>query len=172
MIVKNLEIPRLKIIEPRLNNDLRGYFYEAFNQNEFNEKVENNITFVQDNHSLSKKGTIRGMHYQIDPFSQGKLVRVVRGEIYDVALNIDKNSKSYGMWTSVILSSENKKQFWIPSGFAHGFLALSDEAEVVYKTTNFYSKNHEAHIKYNDKRFNIHWPSVGVKYILSTKDLK
>jgi dTDP-4-dehydrorhamnose 3,5-epimerase len=167
-----LNIPDVIVIEPDVFEDERGFFFEAFNQKKFNELLGQNITFVQDNHSKSNKGVLRGLHYQESPFAQGKLVRVLKGEIFDVAVDIRPNSKSYGQWASEILSEDNKKQLWIPEGFAHGFLALSDEAEVNYKTTKYYSKEHEQCLLYNDKKINITWPSISSKYLLSPKDLK
>ena len=128
--------------------------------------------FVQDNHSFSKKGVLRGLHYQISPFSQGKLIRVISGEIFDVAVDLRENSKTYGMSVSVNLSAKNKKQLWIPEGFAHGFLTLSKNAEVIYKTTNYFSRDHERSIPYNSSKFQINWPDIGIKYILSDKDNK
>lgn len=134
--------------------------------------IGKNITFVQDNHSKSKKGVLRGLHYQESPFAQAKLIRVVRGEIFDVAVDIRTNSKTYGQWVSEILSEDNKKQLWIPEGFAHGFLVLSDMAEVIYKTSNYYYKEYENCILYNDEKINITWPSLSVQFTLSSKDLK
>ena len=138
--------------------DSRGYFYESFNQNVFENNTDIHIEFVQDNHSLSNKNVLRGLHYQNSPMQQGKLVRVVTGSVYDVALDIRKNSPSYGKWVSEILSGCNKKQLWIPAGFAHGFLSLEDNTQVIYKTTNYYSKEHEEVIRYDDSAFNISWP--------------
>ena len=172
MKVTPLKIPVVKLIEPDVFEDERGYFYESFNQQKFNEVIGQDITFVQDNHSKSSKGVLRGLHYQEKPFGQGKLVRVIAGEVFDVAVDIRKDSPSYGEWVSDILSAANKKQLWIPKGFAHGFLVLSDEAEIVYKTTEFYSPEHEHCLKYNDKQINITWPSISSQYILSSKDSK
>ncbi|MEL0056138.1 MAG: dTDP-4-dehydrorhamnose 3,5-epimerase, partial [Methylophilaceae bacterium] len=152
--------------------DERGFFFEAFNQKKFNNLLGQDITFVQDNHSKSKQGVLRGLHYQKAPFAQAKLVRVTSGEIFDVAVDIRIDSPTYGQWSGEILSAQNKKQLWIPEGFAHGFLVLSDEAEVIYKTTQFYSKDHENCIAYNDKKINITWPSLAGQYILSPKDLE
>lgn len=169
MKVISTKIPDVKVIIPDIFEDNRGYFFESFNQKNFNEAIGSRITFVQDNESRSKKGVLRGMHYQKQPFSQSKLIHVNQGEIFDVALDIRINSPSYGEWVSEILSADNKKQLWIPEGFAHGFLALSDEVKVMYKTTHFYSKNHEKTIKYNNKKFNIKWPEMS-KYFLSEND--
>ena len=169
MKVISTKIPDVKIIMPDIFKDDRGYFFESFNQKNFEEAIGSSVTFVQDNESRSKKGVLRGMHYQREPFSQGKLIHVNRGEIFDVALDIRNDSPYYGESVSEILSADNKKQLWIPEGFAHGFLALSDEVEIMYKTTHFYSKNHEKTIKYNDKKFNIKWPEM-TQYFLSDND--
>lgn len=171
MKVTSLKIPDVKLIEPNVFEDERGFFYESFNQQKFNEAIGKSITFVQDNHSRSSKGVLRGLHYQEAPFSQGKLVRVVVGEIFDVAIDIRKNSTTYGRWVSEVLSAKNKKQLWVPEGFAHGFLTLSNFAEVIYKTTKFYSKDHEKCLNYADHEFGIHWPNLNKDFILSSKDL-
>jgi len=172
MKVTPLKIPDVKTIEPEVFEDERGFFYESFNQQKFNEAIGQEITFVQDNHSKSKKGVLRGLHYQDPPYAQGKLIRIVAGEVFDVAVDIRKESPSYGQWVSEILSAANKKQLWIPEGFAHGFLVLSDQAEIVYKTTDFYYPEHEYCLKYNDKQINITWPSISSQYLLSPKDTK
>lgn len=169
MKVTSLKINDIKLIEPDIFKDERGYFYESFNQQKFNEAIGQNITFVQDNHSMSTKGVLRGLHYQEAPFAQGKLVRVVAGEVFDVAVDIRKDSPTYSKWVAEILSSDNKKQLWIPEGFAHGFLALSNEVEFLYKTTNYYSKQHERLIPFDDEKLNIKWPHMS-KYVLSIKD--
>ena len=168
MKVTALKIPDVKLIEQDVFEDERGFFYESFNQQRFNEALGQNITFVQDNQSQSSKGTIRGLHYQEAPFEQGKVVRVIAGEVFDVAVDIRKNSPTYGQWVSKILSAVNKKQLWIPEGFAHGFYTLSKEAEVLYKTTNYYSKQHEVTIHYLKNSFGIDWPNT--KVLLSKKD--
>jgi dTDP-4-dehydrorhamnose 3,5-epimerase len=170
MKVTSLKIPDVKIIEPDVFEDERGFFYESFNQQKFNEAIGKNITFVQDNHSKSKKGVLRGLHYQEEPFAQGKLVRVLVGEVFDVVVDIRKDSSSYGKWVAEILSAENKKQLWIPEGFAHGFLCLQDNTEFAYKTTNYYSKNHEKFFRYDNKLFNIDWPNMK-RYFIAEKDL-
>ena len=169
MKVTSLKINDVKLIEPDVFKDERGFFYESFNQQKFNAAIGQNITFVQDNHSKSTKGVLRGLHYQEAPFAQGKLVRVVAGEVFDVAVDIRKNSPTYSKWVAEILSSDNKKQLWIPEGFAHGFLALSNEVEFLYKTTNYYSKQHERLIPFDDDEINIKWPHMS-KYVLSIKD--
>jgi dTDP-4-dehydrorhamnose 3,5-epimerase len=169
MKITPLNIPDVIAIEPDLYEDKRGFFFESFNQEKFNRLIDQEIIFVQDNHSKSKKGVVRGLHYQKEPFAQGKLVRVIIGEIFDVAVDIRKDSTSFGKWVSMNLSAENKKQLWIPEGFAHGFLALSEDVEIIYKTTQFYSKQHEKIIKFNDNELNIQWPTME-EYILSNED--
>ena len=164
-----LNIPDVIVIEPDVFEDERGFFFEAFNQKKFNDACGKNISFVQDNQSFSKKGVLRGLHYQTEPYVQAKLVRSIRGEIFDVALDIREESKTFGNWVSVILSEKNLKQLWIPEGFAHGFYVLSEFAEVIYKTTEFYNKNAERVISYNDSRFNIEWP-IDDSVIQSIKD--
>jgi len=168
MKIQDSKLPEVKIIEPVIFKDDRGYFFESFNQNNFNHLLKANLSFVQDNQSYSKYGVLRGLHYQTEPFSQGKLVRVIYGEIFDVAVDIRKDSETYGRWVGEILSSNNFKQLWIPEGFAHGFLTLSNTAIVSYKTTNYYSKDHEINIRFDT--FNIDWPKLNINYILSTKD--
>lgn len=169
MKVTPLKIPDVKLIEPDVFEDERGFFYESFNQHKFNEAIGENITFVQDNHSKSSKGVLRGLHYQEAPFAQGKLVRVIAGEVFDVAVDIRKDSPTYGQWVSETLSAENKKQLWIPEGFAHGFLTLSAHADFLYKTTAFYSKLHEKTLHWNKNNFDIRWPFLK-NVILSNKD--
>ncbi|WP_314138477.1 dTDP-4-dehydrorhamnose 3,5-epimerase [Buttiauxella noackiae] len=157
MNVIKTNIPDVLIFEPKIFGDERGFFFESFNQLVFEEAVGRKVDFVQDNHSKSSKGVLRGLHYQLPPFAQGKLVRCVAGEVFDVAVDIRENSPSYGQWVGIILSAENKRQLWIPEGFAHGFLALSEEAEFIYKTTEFYSPVHERCIYWNDPSINISW---------------
>jgi len=169
MKVTSLKIPEVKLIEPDIFEDERGFFYESFNQQKFNEAIGENITFVQDNHSKSFKGVLRGLHYQEAPFAQGKLVRVITGDVFDVAVDIRPESPTYGKWVSEILSAGNKKQLWIPEGFAHGFLTLSNEAEFLYKTTDFYNKKAERLIHWNKNDFDIKWPILK-NIILSDKD--
>ena len=169
MKVTSLKIPDVKLIEPDVFEDERGFFYESFHQQKFNQAIGENIIFVQDNHSKSTKGVLRGLHYQEAPFAQGKLVRVIAGEVFDVAVDIRKESPTYGKWVSEILSAENKKQLWIPEGFAHGFLTLSDDAELLYKTTNFYKKEYEKNTHWQKNEFSIKWPKIK-NVILSNKD--
>lgn len=169
MNVIKTEIPDVLIFEPKVFGDDRGFFFESFNQKVFEEAVGRKVEFVQDNHSKSKKGVLRGLHYQLAPFAQGKLVRCVAGEVFDVAVDIRKSSPTFGKWVGVNLSAENKRQLWIPEGFAHGFMVLSDEAEFVYKTTNYYNPNLERSINYEDSQINIKWPS-NINLKLSQKD--
>ena len=169
MKVINSTLDEVKIFEPTVFNDERGFFFESFNKKFFQESINSKIEFVQDNHSRSSKGVLRGLHYQLDPFAQGKLVRVVTGEVFDVAVDIRVNSKNFGKWFGAKLSADNKKQLWIPRGFAHGFLTLSDSAEFLYKTTNFYDKQSERSIIWNDPDINIDWGSE-LRPIVSLKD--
>ena len=156
------EIEGLYVIEPTVFKDERGYFVETYNQNDFKE-AGLNMVFVQDNQSMSVKGVLRGLHYQ-KHFPQGKLVRAIRGTVFDVAVDLRTNSKTYGKWFGVELSAENKKQFYIPEGFAHGFIVLSDEAEFAYKCTDFYHPNDEGGIAWNDPGIGIKWPQVNGEY--------
>ena len=170
MNVIKTEIPDVLIFEPKVFGDERGFFMESFNQKVFEEAVGRKVEFVQDNHSKSSKGVLRGLHYQLEPYAQGKLVRCVVGEVFDVAVDIRKSSSTFGKWVGVNLSSENKRQLWIPEGFAHGFLVLSETAEFVYKTTNFYSYPHERSIIWSDSNINISWPLPNSMINLSKKD--
>ncbi|TRV14951.1 MAG: dTDP-4-dehydrorhamnose 3,5-epimerase [Microcystis wesenbergii Mw_MB_S_20031200_S109] len=162
------EIPDVLIIEPQVYGDDRGFFLESFNQKDFREKTGVNTTFVQDNHSMSLKNVLRGLHYQI-PNPQGKLVRVVSGSVFDVAVDARKSSPTFGQWVGCVLSAENKRIFWVPEGFAHGFLVLSDRAEFLYKTTNYYYPQYEKTILWNDADLGIDWP-LEIPPILSPKD--
>ncbi len=170
MKVLETKIPGLLVIEPRVFGDERGFFFESFNEKAFNEATGNNLPFVQDNHSKSAKGVLRGLHYQLPPKAQGKLVRVVQGEVFDVAVDIRKGSPAYGQWVGEVLSADNKKQLWIPPGFAHGFLTLSDTAEFLYKTTDYWSPEHERSIIWNDATLEIDWPLNGLTPQLAAKD--
>ena len=157
------------LIEPKVFGDARGFFYESFNQRAFNEATGCEWKFVQDNHSKSSKGVLRGLHYQtVQP--QGKLVRVVAGEVFDVAVDIRKDSPTYGHWVGEILSATNNRQLWVPPGLAHGFLVLSDTAEFLYKTTDFYAPEHERCIAWSDPTLAIAWPDRGMSPTLSAKD--
>ncbi|ENB94960.1 dTDP-4-dehydrorhamnose 3,5-epimerase [Escherichia coli] len=169
MNVIKTEIPDVLIFEPKFFGDERGFFFESFNQKVFEEAVGRKVEFVQDNHSKSSKGVLRGLHYQLDPYAQGKLVRCVVGEVFDVAVDIRKSSPTFGKWVGVNLSADNKRQLWIPEGFAHGFLVLSETAEFLYKTTNYYHPDAEGSLRWNDDDININWPSsYGIT--LSKKD--
>lgn len=171
MKIISTSIPEVIIIEPDVFGDERGFFFESFNQKKFDEAVGRPVKFVQDNHSKSVKGVLRGLHYQLPPFAQGKLVRVIQGEVFDVAVDIRKDSPTFGQWVGEILSAENKKQLWIPEGFAHGFLTLSNTAEFLYKTTNYYNKESERAIIWNDDTLSIDWPSLeNLEPKLSEKD--
>ena len=170
MKVIETKIPGLLIIEPRVFGDERGFFFESYNEKAFNEATGIAPRFVQDNHSKSVKGVLRGLHYQLPPRAQGKLVRVVQGEVFDVAVDIRKGSPTYGQWVGEVLSADNKKQLWIPPGFAHGFLTLSDTAEFLYKTTDYWSPEHERAILWNDATLNIDWPLNGMQPTLAAKD--
>lgn len=166
------KIKDLLIIEPRVFQDERGYFFESFNRNSFNKLIGKEVNFVQDNGSFSTKGVLRGLHYQKGEFAQAKLVSVTQGEVFDVAVDMRKNSPTFGQWNGVILSAENKKQIFVPRGFAHGFLVLSDTAVFNYKCDNYYSKESEAGLTYNDSTISIDWPELDVDFIVSAKDLE
>lgn len=166
-----LSIPDVILFEPTVFNDPRGFFFESFNLAVFETAVNRRVNFVQDNHSCSSKNVLRGLHYQLAPAAQGKLVRVVHGEVLDIAVDIRKSSPTFGKWVGEILSAENKKQLWIPEGFAHGFLTLSDKAELVYKTTNYYAPTFDRCIIWNDPSINIAWP-LHEAPLLSNKDIK
>jgi dTDP-4-dehydrorhamnose 3,5-epimerase len=161
-------IPDLLIIEPRIFGDDRGFFFESYNEKSFAEKTGISPKFVQDNHSLSTKNVLRGLHYQIKE-TQGKLVRVISGEVLDIAVDIRRSSPTFGQWASCLLSGENKRQFWVPEGFAHGFVVLSDSAEFLYKTTNYYAPQYDRVILWNDPDLGVDWQLKG-EPILSDKD--
>lgn len=169
MKVTSLNIPDVLLIEPKVFEDDRGFFFESFNSNEFKKATSLDVNFVQDNHSKSTKGVLRGLHYQLPPYAQGKLVRVIQGEVFDVAVDLRKSSPTFGKYVSQILSAANRKQMWIPEGFAHGFLTLSDSAEVLYKANNFYNQLNERCIIWNDADLNIKWPEC-LNIQLSGKD--
>ena len=168
MNVIRTAIPEVVLIEPKVFGDARGFFFESFNQKAFNDATGTNHQFVQDNHSRSAQGVLRGLHYQIQQ-PQGKLVRVVRGAVIDVAVDIRKSSPTFGQWVAEELSEDNHRQLWVPPGFAHGFVVLSDTAEFLYKTTDYYAPAHERCILWNDETLAIHWPA-GIQPILSAKD--
>jgi dTDP-4-dehydrorhamnose 3,5-epimerase len=161
-------LPEVKIIEPKVFGDARGFFYESFNDREFSERVAPGFEFVQDNHSRSARGVLRGLHYQIE-HAQGKLVRVVEGEVFDVAVDIRKHSPNFGKWAGVTLSDANHRQLWVPPGFAHGFVVLSESAQFLYKTTDYWYPEHERSIVWNDETIGIEWP-IDFEPMLAAKD--
>ena len=169
MKATRLAIPDVVLIEPKVFGDSRGFFFESFNQKAFDEATGTNHQFVQDNHSRSSKGVLRGLHYQIQQ-PQGKLVRVVRGAVFDVAVDIRKSSPTFGQWVAEELSEDNHRQLWVPPGFAHGFVVLSDIAEFLYKTTDYYAPQFERCIAWNDPDLAIDWPNMGMAPLLSAKD--
>lgn len=175
MNVIETKINGLLILEPRVFEDERGWFMESFNQKTFNRALESQgfvaPEFVQDNHSLSHRGVLRGLHYQLNPHAQGKLVRVVQGKAWDVAVDIRQDSSTFGQWVSVELSSENKRMFWIPAGFAHGFMALEDQTQFMYKTTDYYAKDAEQSLLWSDPALAIDWPIAdNMPIIVNDKD--
>ncbi len=175
MKVIETKIPELLIFQPRIFSDERGWFMESFNEQTFNKELTDRgfpiPYFVQDNHSFSKiKGVLRGLHYQLNPYVQGKLVRVTQGCVWDVAVDIRKDSSTFGQWVGVELSASNHRQFWIPAGFAHGFITLEDETQFLYKTTNHYNKEHERSIMWNDEMLAIDWCLNGNTPLVSEKD--
>lgn len=168
MQVKATQIPDVLIIEPEVFGDDRGFFFESYNQRSFHQATGITPTFVQDNHSKSVKGVLRGLHYQIQQ-PQGKLVRVIAGEVFDVAVDLRRSSPTFGRWIGEVLSAQNKRQLWVPEGFAHGFLVLSESAEFLYKTTDYYAPEHERSIIWDDRDLSIAWPTQ-VDIQLSAKD--
>jgi dTDP-4-dehydrorhamnose 3,5-epimerase len=168
MHIQTTAIPDILVIEPKVFGDNRGFFYESFNERRFAELTGVETSFVQDNHSKSAKNVLRGLHYQIQQ-PQGKLVRVVAGEVFDVAVDIRKRSPTFGKWIGVMLSAENKRQLWIPEGFAHGFVVTSESAEFLYKTTDYWAPEHERAILWNDPAIGIQWPTESSP-VLSAKD--
>lgn len=168
MKITLLAIPDVALLEPLVFEDDRGFFFESFNQKQFEQWVGPKITFVQENHSRSVKNVLRGLHYQVKQ-AQGKLVRVIVGEVFDVAVDLRRSSPTFGKWVSSILSADNRHQVWIPPGFAHGFLALSDEAQLLYKTTDYWAPKHERCVVWNDPDLGISWP-LTVSPLLSSKD--
>ncbi len=170
MKISSMAIPDILVIEPFVFEDDRGFFFESFRDDVFKKITSLNLSFVQENHSKSFKGVLRGLHYQINPRAQGKLVRVVQGEVLDIVVDIRRSSPTFGRYVSEILTNDNKKQIWIPKGFAHGFLTLSETAEFLYKTTDLYSPDHERCILWSDPNLNINWPE-NIEFRLSPKDL-
>jgi dTDP-4-dehydrorhamnose 3,5-epimerase len=163
-----MAIPEVVLLEPKVFGDARGFFYESFNQKAFNEATGLDLSFVQDNHSRSGKGVLRGLHYQVRQ-PQGKLVRVVRGAVFDVAVDVRRSSPDFGRWVGAELSEDNNRQLWVPPGFAHGFIVLSDSADFLYKTTDYYAPEHERCIAWNDAAIGVEWPA-GLQPRLSEKD--
>jgi dTDP-4-dehydrorhamnose 3,5-epimerase len=170
MKVTRTPLDGLLILEPTVFGDERGFFMESYNARKFSDAVGRSYDFVQDNHSRSSKGVLRGLHYQLDPHAQGKLVRVVRGSVFDVAVDIRKGSATFGGWFGIELNEHEHKQLWIPPGFAHGFMVTSDSADFIYKTTEFYFPAAEATIRWDDPALAIDWPLNGVPPVLSGKD--
>lgn len=168
MQITPLSIPDVVLLTPRVFADERGFFFESFNQARFEDAIGRNVKFVQDNHSRSTQGVLRGLHYQIQQ-AQGKLVRVVEGAVFDVAVDLRKSSPTFGRWVGAELSAENKQQLWIPEGFAHGFIVLTESAEFLYKTTDYYAPAHERCIIWNDPTLAIDWPA-SITPVLSAKD--
>ncbi|MBE7386067.1 MAG: dTDP-4-dehydrorhamnose 3,5-epimerase [Leptolyngbya sp. SIO1E4] len=169
MLITPTDIPDVLVIEPQVFGDDRGFFFESFHQQKFADETGLPGQFVQDNHSRSKQNILRGLHYQIQQ-AQGKLVRVVMGEIYDVAVDIRRSSATFGQWVGMTLSAENKRQLWVPPGFAHGFYVLSESADVLYKTTDYYAPQHERSLLWNDPDLAVHWPLLTDSPLLSAKD--
>ena len=169
MKATRLAIPEVVLIEPKVVGDDRGFFFESFNHQQFEEAIGRPVKFVQDNHSRSSKGVLRGLHYQIQN-PQGKLVRVVNGEVFDVAVDMRRSSPTFGKWVGALLSAENKHQLWVPEGFAHGFVVLSDSADFLYKTTDYWYPEHERALIWNDPSVGIDWPISG-EPTLSTRDI-
>ncbi len=169
MRATRLAIPEVVLIEPKVFGDARGFFFESFNQKAFDEATGTQHQFVQDNHSRSSKGVLRGLHYQIRQ-PQGKLVRVARGKVWDVAVDIRKGSSTFGQWVGAELSEDNQHQLWVPPGFAHGFMVLSESADFLYKTTDYYAPEHERCIRWDDPDLAIQWPGGGKGVQLSAKD--
>ena len=171
MKVTKTAIEGMLILEPKVFGDERGFFLESFNQNAFDEAVGHHVEFVQDNHSRSRKGVLRGLHYQVPPHAQGKLVRVTQGSVFDVAVDIRQGSATYGQWVGVELSGDNHKQLWLPPGMAHGFLVTSESADFLYKTTDFYAPECEGCVLWSDPALGIEWTDVGVPLQLAAKDI-
>jgi dTDP-4-dehydrorhamnose 3,5-epimerase len=170
MQVTATALPGVLMLEPKVFGDDRGYFFESFNQRAFDAAAGEHVEFVQDNHSRSSRGVLRGLHYQLDPHAQGKLVRVVRGSAFDVAVDIRRDSAHFGRWVGAMLDAKRQRQLWIPPGFAHGFLALEDDTHFLYKTTNYYAKDCERAIVWNDPAIGIVWPDLGMTPLLAPKD--
>ena len=171
MKVSTTALEGVLLIEPKVFGDARGFFLESWNEQRFDEAVGAPVRFVQDNHSRSTKGVLRGLHFQRPPHAQGKLVRCVVGSVFDVAVDVRAGSPTFGQWVGEVLSAENQRQLWIPPGFAHGFLVLSDTADFLYKTTDLYAPQAEGAVRFDDAAIGIEWPDVGLPYRLADKDL-
>ncbi len=170
MKVTPTALPGVLVLEPKAFGDERGFFMESFNQRAFDEATGHHVAFVQDNHSCSTRGVLRGLHYQLPPHAQGKLVRVVKGSAFDVAVDIRRGSPTFGRWVGATLDARSHRQLWIPPGFAHGFLALEDDTHFLYKTTDFYARDCERAIVWNDPALGIDWPALGMAPLLAAKD--
>ncbi len=170
MKVTTTALPGVLLIEPKVFGDARGFFFESFNQKAFDDAVGGHTTFVQDNHSRSGQGILRGLHMQRAPHSQGKLVRVTNGKVFDVAADVDVTSPTFGRWVGVELSAENQQQFWIPAGYAHGFVVLSESADFLYKATDYYAPVAEVTIRWDDPALGIAWPDIGRAFVLADRD--
>jgi dTDP-4-dehydrorhamnose 3,5-epimerase len=165
-------LPEVLIVEPRVFGDARGFFTESWNEQTFNKAVGSAVRFVQDNHSRSARGVLRGLHFQLPPHTQGKLVRVVSGAVFDVAVDLRRSSPNFGLWEGVELTAENQRQLWVPPGFAHGFMVLSETADFLYKTTDYYAPDCEGSVRWDDPAIGITWPDVGAPPLLAEKDAK
>jgi len=172
MKITATSLPEVLIVEPRVFGDARGFFTESWSEKVFNEAVGQPVRFVQDNHSRSARGVLRGLHYQLPPHAQGKLVRCVSGAVFDVAVDLRRSSPNFGRWAGVELSADNHRQLWVPPGFAHGFLVLSDTADFLYKTTDTYAPQAEGAVRWDDPAIGIQWPELGLAPLLAEKDLK
>ena len=170
MNVIKTAIEGVLILEPKVFGDARGFFMESFNQKTFNEAVGHEVAFVQDNHSRSSRGVLRGLHYQLPPHAQGKLVRVTQGSVFDVAVDVRQGSATYGKWVGVELSGENHRQLWLPPGMAHGFLVTSESADFLYKTTDYYAPQAEGCVRWSDPQVGVEWPDIGMPPSLAAKD--
>ncbi len=170
MKVTPTDLPEVLVIEPAVHGDARGFFMESFNQRAFDAAVGSHVDFVQDNHSRSARGVLRGLHFQLPPHAQGKLVRVTRGAVFDVAVDMRRGSLRFGRWVGVELSADNHRQLWIPPGFAHGFLVISDEADFLYKTTDYYAPECEGAVRWDDPTLAVAWPDAGAAPLVSAKD--
>ena len=172
MKITATRLPEVLIVEPRVFGDARGFFTESWSEKVFNQAVGYDVRFVQDNHSRSARGVLRGLHFQLPPHTQGKLVRVVSGAVFDVAVDIRRFSPNFGRWEGVELSAENQRQLWVPPGFAHGFLVLSETADFLYKTTDYYAPQCEGAVRWDDPAIGIEWPNTGVPALLADKDAR